>query len=59
MNLAFGVASLWLGAALLYIGVHGLEAATPWGAFMALIAKMREETGSGEGIGKQVPRAAA
>lgn len=57
MNLAFGVLFLWSGASLLYIATHGLGASTPWGAYTALLAKMRESdstpptdtTGGGNG----------
>jgi hypothetical protein len=42
MNLAFGVLFLWMGAGAFYIASHGLGAGTPWGAFSALLGKMRE-----------------
>lgn len=43
MNLAFGVLFLWWGAAAMYVATHGLGAATPWAAFIALINKLRGE----------------
>lgn len=42
MKLAFGVWFLWMGAAAMYIAVHGLEATSPWYAFALLMKKMRE-----------------
>lgn len=42
MNLAFGVAFMWAGASLYYLATHDLGATTPWGAFSALMAKLRE-----------------
>jgi hypothetical protein len=41
MNLAFAVVFLWMGAAMLYLASHGLEASTPWGAFSTVIHKVR------------------
>jgi hypothetical protein len=41
MNLAFAVVFLWVGCAMLYLGSHGLEAATPWGALQTLMTKAR------------------
>lgn len=45
MNLALGVFFLWNGAALMYLATHGLGASTPWGAFQALIGKLRGDGG--------------
>ena len=42
MNLAFGVLFLWLGAACIWVAVHGTEARTPFQAYdqiMGAIAK--------------------
>lgn len=39
MNLAFGVLFIWLGAALLYVASHGLQATTPWQAFQSVLNK--------------------
>lgn len=39
MNLAMAVLFLWLGAACLYLGSHGLEASTPWAAFQTVLGK--------------------
>ncbi len=41
MNLAFGVLFLWLGASMLYLGSHGLEASTPWGAYSTVLTHIR------------------
>lgn len=43
MNLAFAVLFLWVGCACLYVGSHGLEAATPWGAFQTVLAAAGNE----------------
>jgi membrane-bound lytic murein transglycosylase B len=44
MNLAFGIAFLWLGAAAFYVASHGLVASSPWGVFAALLEKIRESS---------------
>lgn len=41
MRLAFAIVFLWLGASLLYVASHGLEAVTPWGAFRSVLSKAR------------------
>ena len=47
MNLAMGILFLWVGAALIYIAVHGLTlkngapVKTPWDAFAGLMDKIR------------------
>jgi len=45
VNLAFGVLFLWLGAGLLYVASHGLEARTPWAAFETVLARTRGPQG--------------
>lgn len=47
MNLALGVIFLWSGAALLYIATHDLGATTPWGAYSALLDRIREQDTAG------------
>lgn len=42
MNLAFACIFLWMGAALLYVSSHGLEASTPWATFQTVLGKARE-----------------
>lgn len=39
MNLAFGVLFLWLGATMLYVASHGIDAATPWQAFQTVLTR--------------------
>lgn len=41
MNLAFGILFVWIGAAMLFLASHGLQAASPWGAFQTVIGRMR------------------
>lgn len=41
MNLAFGVAFLWLGATLVHLASRDLGESTPWGVYMATIDKLR------------------
>lgn len=47
MNLALGIVFLWLGAACIYIAVHGLTLANgqpvhgPWDAFNGLLQKIK------------------
>ena len=45
MKLAFGIMFLWLGASMLYLASHGLEASTPWGAFQTILTKIRAQGG--------------
>lgn len=45
MKLAFGVMFLWLGASMLYLASHGLEASSPWGAFQTLMSQARGAEG--------------
>lgn len=33
MRLALGVLFIWLGAACLWVAMHGTQASTPWAAF--------------------------
>lgn len=40
MNLALGIIALWLGATLLYLAAHGLEATSPWSAFQTVIERI-------------------
>ena len=49
MNLAFGIAFLWMGAAAMYVASHGLGATSPWLAFAALLEKIRESGTAGAG----------
>lgn len=37
MNLAFGILFLWLGAACIWLAARGTDAATPWGAYRAVL----------------------
>jgi hypothetical protein len=41
MNLAFACVFLFVGASLLYLASHGLEASTPWGAFQTILGRAR------------------
>lgn len=47
MNLALGIVFLWLGAACVYVAVHGLTLAngqparTPWDAYTGLLARIK------------------
>ena len=41
MNLALAVLCLWFGMACIYLGTHGLEASTPWGAFQTVLGNIR------------------
>lgn len=37
-----GVLFLWLGAAALWVAMHGTSAATPWDAYREVIDSIRE-----------------
>lgn len=43
MNLAFGSVFVFLGCAMLAYASHTHESSTPWGAYQAMIGKMRGE----------------
>lgn len=38
MKLALGIVFLWIGAGMLFLASHGLEASTPWGAFQTILS---------------------
>lgn len=40
MNLAVGIAMLWLGAALAWVAWHGTEAKTPWEVWQQITGKL-------------------
>lgn len=42
MNLAFAIIFLWAGAACLWLGSRNTGATTPWGAFSAVLSKVRD-----------------
>jgi hypothetical protein len=42
VKLALGIVFLFMGAACLAIGSHGLEASTPWQAYSSALTRMRE-----------------
>jgi hypothetical protein len=44
MNLVMAILCLWVGAAMLFLASHGLEAATPWAAFQTVLTKARGES---------------
>ena len=41
MGLALGVLLIWLGAACLWVAVHGTDAATPWEAYVTVLKRIR------------------
>lgn len=41
MGFAMGVLFIWLGAACLWVAVHGTEATTPWGAYQEVVKGLR------------------
>lgn len=41
MNLALAIVFLWFGAAALYLASHGIEASSPWGAYMSVLGAIR------------------
>lgn len=43
MNLVMGIICLWVGAALLFLASHGLQATSPWGAFQTVLTSVRGE----------------
>lgn len=43
MNLALGIMFMWSAASLYYLATHDLGAATPWAAFQALLAALRND----------------
>jgi hypothetical protein len=46
MKLAMGTVFLFLAASCIYLATHGLEAASPWGAFQTITSKIQEAEGS-------------
>lgn len=44
MRLALGIVFLWMGAACLYLASHGLQAASPWGAYQTILGGIRGGT---------------
>lgn len=43
MNLSLGIVFLFIGAALIWVASHGLDAASPWEVYQKVIAGLREE----------------
>ena len=42
MRLFFAIVFLFVGASLLQLASHGLEASTPWQAYQTVLTRMRE-----------------
>ncbi len=42
MNLAFGIAFLFVSAWCFYLASHGIEASTPFAVFVSVLEKIRE-----------------
>lgn len=40
MKLVFAVVFLWLGASMLYLGSHSLQASSPWDAYRTVLTKI-------------------
>lgn len=47
MRLALAIVFLFVGASMLQLASHGLEASTPWEAYQTIITRMRQAAPDG------------
>lgn len=51
MGLALGIICLWLGAACIWVAVHGTDAKTPWQAYQAVAKGIKGSLDPGDAGG--------